>query len=34
MEMPGGAPRPTEAETLWEGKGKSDSGPVGLEVGG
>lgn len=28
------SPRPTEAETLWEGKGKSDSGPVGLEVGG
>lgn len=22
-----------EAETLWEGKGQSDSGPFGLEIG-
>lgn len=35
-DLGGGArqsPRWMEAEILWEGKGKSDSGPVGLGVG-
>ena len=27
------SPRQMEAETLWEGQGKSDCGPTGLEVG-
>jgi len=27
------SPRRMEAEMLWEGEGKSDSGPIGLEVG-
>lgn len=28
------SPRRMEAETLWAGKGQSDAGPIGLEVGG